>query len=167
MLVIGIDPGAAITVYGLVLENSDGSLKMKDCGAVRTPAKTKAEYRLQTLYDGLKKILQQHKPDCAAVEKLYFQRNVTTAMYVGQARGVILLALTQANIPIFEYNPMDIKLAVTGYGMAEKMQVQQMVKVLLYLDKTPKPDDVADALAVAICHVHSAKLKSLESSHDH
>lgn len=161
MLVIGIDPGTALTGYGIVLENSNTSLRMKACGAIRTPAHTPDEERLCKLYEDLSAILHEYKPDCAAVEKLYFQRNVTTALKVGQARGVILLALAQASIPIYEYNPMDIKLAVTGYGMAEKNQVQQMVKALLQLEKTPKPDDVADALAVAICHAHSAKLKEL------
>jgi len=161
MLVIGIDPGTALTGYGIVLENSNTSLQMKACGAIRTPAHTPDEERLCKLYESLTAILHENKPDCAAVEKLYFQRNVTTALKVGQARGVIMLALAQASIPIYEYNPMDIKLAVTGYGLAEKNQVQQMVKALLQLEKTPKPDDVADALAVAICHAHSAKLKEL------
>ena len=162
MLVIGIDPGTAITGYGLVLEQPDKSLKMVECGAIRTPAKKSADERLKMLHEGLTEVIRIHQPDCAAVEKLYFQRNVRTALHVGQARGVIILAFSQAGVPVYEYNPMDVKLAVTGYGMAEKNQVQQMVKVLLSLPQVPKPDDVADALAIAICHAHSAKLSSLK-----
>jgi len=161
MLVIGIDPGTAITGYGIIVEQADKTLQMVECGAIRTPAKTPAEERLNILHEKLTALLQTHHPDCAAVEKLYFSRNVRTALHVGQARGVIMLALSQGSIPVFEYNPMDVKLAVTGYGMAEKMQVQQMVKALLNLQDVPKPDDVADALAVAICHAHSVKLTSL------
>lgn len=161
MLVIGIDPGTAITGYGIIAELPDKTLQMVECGAIRTPAKMAAEERLKTLHARLADILQTHQPDCAAVEKLYFQRNVRTALQVGQARGVIVLALSQADVPVYEYNPMDVKLAVTGYGMAEKIQIQQMVKALLALPQVPKPDDVADALAVAICHAHSARLKNL------
>ena len=161
MLVIGIDPGTAITGYGIIAELPDKTLQMVECGAIRTPAKMAAEERLKTLHARLAHILQMHQPDCAAVEKLYFQRNVRTALQVGQARGVIVLALSQADVPVYEYNPMDVKLAVTGYGMAEKIQIQQMVKALLALPQVPKPDDVADALAVAICHAHSARLKNL------
>lgn len=161
MLVIGIDPGTAITGYGIIAELPDKTLQMVACGAIRTPAKMAAEERLKTLHARLAHILQTHQPDCAAVEKLYFQRNVRTALQVGQARGVIVLALSQADVPVYEYNPMDVKLAVTGYGMAEKIQIQQMVKALLALPQVPKPDDVADALAVAICHAHSARLKNL------
>ena len=114
--------------------------------------------RLASLFDQLNCLLNLHSLECAAVEKLFFQRNVKTALSVGQARGVILLSLTLANKRIFEYNPMDIKQAVAGYGRADKRQVQQMVKVLLGMDHIPEPDDAADALAVAICHIHSYKL---------
>jgi len=162
MLVIGIDPGTAITGYGIIAELSDKTLQMVECGAIRTPAKMAADERLKMLHEQLTAILRIHQPDCAAVEKLYFQRNVRTALQVGQARGVIILALSQANAAVFEYNPMDVKLAVTGYGLAEKVQIQQMVKALLNLPEVPKPDDVADALAVAICHIHSAKLLGLK-----
>lgn len=161
MLVIGLDPGTAITGYGIIAELPDKSLQMVECGAIRTPAKMAAHERLKVLHEQLLAILQTHRPDCAAVEKLYFQRNVRTALQVGQARGVIMLSLSQAAIPVYEYNPMDVKLAVTGYGLAEKVQIQQMVKALLALPQVPKPDDVADALAVAICHAHSAKLNNL------
>lgn len=161
MLVIGIDPGTAITGYGFIVEQVDKTLLMVECGAIRTPAKISAQDRLNILHEKLTELLKTYHPDCAAVEKLYFSRNVRTALHVGQARGVIMLALAQCNIPVYEYNPMDVKLAVTGYGLAEKIQVQMMVKALLHLEDVPKPDDVADALAVAICHAHSAKLNSL------
>jgi crossover junction endodeoxyribonuclease RuvC len=163
MLVIGIDPGTAITGFGVIDEHPDKTLHLVDCGAIRTSAKIPTDERLKILHEKLSAILQTHQPDCAAVEKLYFQRNVRTALQVGQARGVIMLALSQSAIPVYEYNPMDVKLAVTGYGMAEKVQVQQMVKVLLCLSEIPKPDDVADALAIAICHAHSAKLMKLNN----
>jgi len=112
------------------------------------------------LYDGLREILRLHKPDSGAVEALFFQRNVRTALSVGQARGVALLALAQAEIPVESYSPTAVKLAVAGYGGADKKQVQQMVRTLLDLDEIPKPDDAADALAVAICHLHSARTKA-------
>jgi len=113
------------------------------------------------LFDELRKILLLHRPESAAVEKLFFSRNVTTAITVGQARGVALLALAQSGLTVGEYTPMEIKQAVAGYGGADKNQVQQMVKALLNLEKVPKPDDAADALAVAICHLHSHRLKHL------
>ena len=162
MIVIGIDPGTAITGYGVVEEYPDKTLHLVEYGAIRTSSDMDAEQRLKILHEKLIEILQKFSPDCAAVEKLYFQRNVRTALNVGQARGVIMLALSQSSIPVYEYNPMDVKLAVTGYGMAEKGQIQQMVKALLCLREIPKPDDAADALAIAICHAHSAKLTSLE-----
>jgi len=162
MIVIGIDPGTAITGYGVLEEYSDKTLHVVEHGVIRTPSGMNADQRLKMLYKKLSEKLQAFSPDCAAVEKLYFQKNVRTALKVGQARGVILLALAQVPIPVYEYNPMDIKLAVTGYGMAEKRQVQHMVKALLCLPEIPKPDDAADALAVAICHAHSAKLKTLD-----
>lgn len=161
MLVIGIDPGTAITGFGIIDEYPDRSLHMVEHGAIRTFSGMNADRRLQILHAKLTEILQTYQPQCAAVEKLYFQRNVRTALNVGQARGVIMLALSQLAIPVYEYNPMDVKLAVTGYGMAEKNQVQQMVKALLCLSEIPKPDDAADALAIAICHAHSARLSTL------
>ncbi|MGV8024986.1 MAG: crossover junction endodeoxyribonuclease RuvC [Anaerolineaceae bacterium] len=161
MLVIGIDPGTAITGFGVIDEFPDKSLHLVEHGVIRTTNKMNADQRLQILHEKLTEILCTYQPQCAAVEKLYFQRNVRTALNVGQARGVIMLALAQKSIPVFEYNPMDVKLAVTGYGLAEKRQVQQMVKALLCLEEIPKPDDAADALAIAICHAHSAKLTTL------
>ena len=158
MAVIGIDPGTALTGYGIVEELGDGSLRAIDYGVFRTNANEAPEIRLRSLFEQLNNLLLLHSLECAAVEKLFFQRNVKTALSVGQARGVIMLSLTLANKQIFEYNPMDIKQSVVGYGRADKKQVQQMVKVLLGLDSIPEPDDAADALAVAICHIHSHKL---------
>jgi crossover junction endodeoxyribonuclease RuvC len=161
MLVIGIDPGTAITGYGLVCENEDGSLEAVAYGAIQTPAKSPMAERLLLLHEKLTEILKQHPPDSSAVEMLFFQRNVKTAITVGQGRGVVLLALAQADVPIAEYTPLEIKQAITGYGRADKRQMQDMVRTLLNLEETPKPDDAADALAVAICHLHSIKMEDL------
>jgi crossover junction endodeoxyribonuclease RuvC len=160
MIVLGIDPGTATTGYGLVREAETGPA-LVTYGVILTPAGAPMPERLKTLYRELTDLLLLHHPDSAAVEKLFFQRNVSTAMTVGQARGVALLALAQANVPVGEYTPKDVKQAVAGYGGADKPQVQQMVRAILNLNETPKPDDAADALAVAICHLHSVKLKSL------
>jgi crossover junction endodeoxyribonuclease RuvC len=161
MLVIGIDPGTATTGYGLVKESEDGSLVAVDYGVILTPAGAPMAERLVQLYGQLNEILLLHQPISGAVEKLFFQRNVTTAISVGQARGVALLALAQAGMGVSEYTPMAIKQAVAGYGGADKMQIQQMVRALLNLEDIPRPDDAADALAVAICHLHSARIESL------
>lgn len=162
MLVLGIDPGMAATGYGLVREKGDGSLVPLDFGVIRTSSDVPMPDRLLHLFHELLEIVSQHHPDHAAVEKLYFQRNVRTAMSVGQARGVALLALAHSEVSISEYTPLEIKQSVTGYGNAEKMQIQQMVRSLLSMDDIPRPDDAADALAVAICHAHSYRMKSLE-----
>lgn len=161
MLVIGIDPGTAITGYGLVRETERGDIEMVDFGVILTPAKTPMPTRLVQLYQGLKEVIEEYQPDSGAVEELFFQKNVKTAISVGQGRGVAVLALAQTGIPVADYKPLEIKQAVVGYGGADKRQVQEMVRVLLNLDKIPKPDDAADALAVAICHVHSAKMQQL------
>lgn len=161
MLVLGIDPGTATTGYGLVRENPDSSLAAVDHGVILTPAKMPMPERLATLYEKLNEIVLLHRPDSSAVEKLFFQKNVKTAISVGQGRGVVLLALAQAKLPIGEYTPLEIKQAVAGYGGADKQQMQEMVRMLLNMDKRPTPDDAADALAVAICHLHSAKLQGL------
>jgi len=160
VIVLGIDPGTATTGYGLVRETDTGPA-LVTYGVILTPAGAPMSERLKALYRELSDLLLLHRPDSAAVEKLFFQRNVSTAMSVGQARGVALLALAQANVPVGEYTPKDVKQAVAGYGGADKQQVQQMVRALLNLAETPKPDDAADALAVAICHLHSLKFKSL------
>jgi len=157
MLALGIDPGTATTGYGLVRIHPDGSLLAVKYGVITTPKNTPAPDRLVTLYQQLKDLLQERHPDTAAVEKLFFQRNVSTAIAVGQARGVTLLALAQANVQVFEYTPNEIKQAVAGYGSAGKRQVQEMVRVLLSLDDIPRPDDAADALAVAITHLNTKR----------
>ena len=161
MLVIGIDPGTAITGYGLVREENDGRLTVVDYGVVTTPAKMPMPQRLLQIYRQLKEITLLHRPDSGAVEKLFFQTNVKTAIGVGQGRGVAILALAEAEMPISEYTPNEIKQAIAGYGGADKTQMQYMVKALLELDEIPKPDDAADALAVAVCHIHHARYNSL------
>ncbi|OGO45918.1 MAG: crossover junction endodeoxyribonuclease RuvC [Chloroflexi bacterium RBG_16_63_12] len=160
MLVLGIDPGTATTGYGLVRETETGPALVA-YGTIQTPAGAPMPDRLRTIYQELKELIALHGPDTAAVEKLFFQRNVSTAMSVGQARGVALLALAEAGVSVGEYTPRDVKLAVAGYGGADKPQVQQMVRAILNLPEVPKPDDAADALAVAICHLHSMRMKAL------
>lgn len=155
MLVIGIDPGTASTGYGFVRQTPSGGLEAVEFGVVKTTAETKMPDRLKQLYSELSALLALHQPESGAVEKLFFQRNVSTAISVGQARGVAILALAQAGVPIGEYAPREIKQAITGYGGADKRQMQQMVCMLLEMEVPPHPDDAADALAVAICHLHS------------
>jgi crossover junction endodeoxyribonuclease RuvC len=163
MLVLGIDPGTATTGYGLVCDVDDGP-SLLTYGVILTPPGAPMPQRLLTIYRELKQLIALHRPDTAAVEKLFFQRNVSTAMTVGQARGVALLALAEAGISIGEYNPRDVKQAVAGYGAADKPQMQGMVRAILNLAEVPRPDDAADALAVAICHLHSARINSLTQS---
>ncbi len=161
MLVLGIDPGTATTGYGLIREVPNGNLEVVDYGVIQTPAGMLPEKRLLLLYQRLMDLLLLHRPDTGAVEKLFFRRNVTTAIAVGQARGVTLLALAQQGLSVSEYTPMEVKQAVTGYGGAEKHQIQVMVQSLLGLSELPRPDDAADALAVAMCHLQSYRLRSL------
>ena len=156
-LVLGIDPGTATTGFGLVREKNDGSLEMVEYGIISTPKDETAHQRLVLLYDEVKKILKEYKPVSVAVEKLFFQRNISTAIAVGQARGVVMLAIAQADLDVAEYTPNEVKQAVAGYGSADKKQVQEMVKVLLALPTIPKPDDAADALAIAITHLHTRR----------
>jgi crossover junction endodeoxyribonuclease RuvC len=160
MRVLGIDPGTAITGYGLV-EEVRGDLKLLAFGVIRTPANQPLPRRLQLIYRAVSDLAQEWEPEAAAVEELFFSRNVRTAMSVGQARGVALLALADAGLDVAEYTPLVIKQAVTGYGNADKAQMQEMVRLLLELAEVPRPDDAADALAVAICHLHSARLVAL------
>jgi crossover junction endodeoxyribonuclease RuvC len=160
VLVLGIDPGTAITGYGLVREDQAG-LALVDYGVVTTPAGQPLPDRLQTIYQGLQEVVARYQPRIAAVEELFFSRNARTALSVGHARGVTLLALADAGLSIHEYKPLEIKQAVAGYGGADKRQVQEMVRMLLDLDHVPKPDDAADAVAVAVCHIHSARMKDL------
>jgi crossover junction endodeoxyribonuclease RuvC len=154
-LALGIDPGTATTGYGLVRLMPDGELVAVSFGIISTPKDASPPARLEMLFDSLNKLLKKHKPETAAVEKLFFSRNVTTAIAVGQARGVIMLCLQKAGIEPFEYTPNEVKQAVAGYGSADKKQVQEMVRALLQLDKIPKPDDAADALAIAITHLNT------------
>jgi len=161
MLVIGVDPGTATTGYGFVRDDEHGKLVAVDYGVITTPSNLQMPERLLQIYQRLRELLSRYHPESGAVEKLFLQRNVRTAISVGQGRGIALLALAEAGIPVAEYTPLEIKQAVTGYGGAEKMQVQQMVKYLLGLSEIPRPDDAADALAVAICHLHSARTQSL------
>jgi crossover junction endodeoxyribonuclease RuvC len=161
MRVIGIDPGIAITGYGVVDEALDGGLKLVDYGAIVTAADTPLQDRLSQIFHSMNEILHLHSPDIGAVEKLFFQKNVRTAIAVGQGRGVALLSLGEAHIPVSEHTPLEVKQAVTGYGGADKRQIQQMIRALLIMDEIPRPDDAADALAVAICHLHSARLKDI------
>jgi len=160
MLVLGIDPGLATTGYGLV-EGDGQRLELVAYGVVRTPAKTPIARRLLQLHDELAEILRQYRPDEAAVEELFFSTNARTAIVVGEARGVVILTLAEASLPIAEYTPLQVKQAITGYGQADKAQVQQMVSLLLNLRYVPQPDDAADALAISVCHHHSAKLAAL------
>jgi len=161
MLVIGIDPGTATTGYGLIEEDEKKEIRVVAYGIIKTEPDLLAEKRLLAIHQQLNDILLLHHPDCGAVEKLFFQRNITTAIAVGQARGVILLSLAQQNIPLVEYTPNEIKQAVTGYGAADKKQVQEMIRTLLNLKEIPKPDDAADALAIDLCHLHSQGFRSL------
>ncbi len=150
MRILGIDPGTATTGFGVV-DKAGTALTAVAHGVIRTPAGQAAERRLKTIFDELSKLITEYQPALMAVELLYFASNVTTAMSVSQARGVVLLAGAQAAIPISEYTPLQVKQAVTGYGQADKSQMQAMVAKLLKLTATPKPDDAADALAIAIC----------------
>jgi len=165
MLVLGIDPGTATTGYGLVRDVDDGPLAVA-YGVILTPAGAAMPLRLLTIFREIRQLIALHHPDTGAVEKLFFQRNVSTAMTVGQARGVALLALAEAGLPIGEYNPRDVKQAVAGYGAADKRQMQGMVQAILNLAEIPKPDDAADALAVAICHLNSSRMASLAQMGD-
>lgn len=152
MRCLGLDPGTATLGWGIVEEDGAGGLRMIDYGTLTTPKTMPFPLRLQSLYEGVTDIIARYHPDTAGVEELFFAKNVTTAISVSHARGVILLALANAGLPIGEYRPMAVKQAVTGYGHADKAQIQEMVRIQLGLDSIPKPDDAADALAIAICH---------------
>jgi len=165
MIVIGLDPGSAITGYGIIEEDNQKNQEIIKYGVIQTQPSSLPEERLIQLYDQLSDILSLYHPQQAAVERLFFYKNVKTAIAVGQARGVALLALAKANISIYEYSPMEIKQAVTGLGNAEKFQVQIMVKALLGLNEIPKPDDAADAIAAAICHLNNWQHQKLAGNH--
>lgn len=155
MIVLGIDPGYAIVGYGVLNYNAN-RFSIIEHGSILTEAKTPFTERILKIHSDLNEIIKRAKPDAMSIEKLFFNTNTTTAIDVAQARGVILLAAKENGVPVFEYTPLQVKSAVTGYGKADKKQVMEMTKNLLGLKAVPKPDDTADALAVAICHAHSA-----------
>ncbi len=153
MIILGIDPGYAIVGFG-VLEYKNNHFSVIDYGAITTDAGTPFNRRLEYIYDELTAILEKYRPDAMAIEKLFYNNNAKTVIDVSQARGVIMLAAQKCGVPAFEYTPLQVKQSVVGYGRAEKKQVQEMIKRILFLEKVPKPDDTADALAMAICHGH-------------
>ena len=153
MIVLGVDPGTAATGYGVVA-GDPGRLRALDYGLLETSPTDSIAGRLLTIHDGIRHLMELHRPELVAVERLFFNRNVQTAFAVGQARGVVLLAAAECGLPVFEYGPHEVKLAVTGYGRAAKNDVQRMVQMVLGMSDLPRPDDAADALAVAICLAH-------------
>ena len=155
MRILGIDPGYGITGFGLV-EAQRGQFQLLRCGAITTPAGMDFSARLEIIYEDMKELLEVAKPDVVAIEELFFGQNVTTGIGVAQSRGVILLAIRQAGLEVFQYKPMQVKQAVVGYGNATKHQVQDMTKRILHLQSIPKPDDAADAIAIALCHARSS-----------
>ncbi len=154
MIILGIDPGLAIVGWG-VIDYSGSHFNVLGYGSIQTPADMPTEQRLCEIYSGLEEIIKKYHPEQMAVEELFFNTNQTTGIRVAEARGVILLAATRLGVPVFEYTPLQVKQAVVGYGRAEKKQVITMVTMFLGLKKPPKPDDTADALAIAVCHAHS------------
>lgn len=156
MIILGIDPGIAIVGYGII-KYEGNKFSVIDYGAITTPAKMELPERLKEIYEGITELIRNFKPDVLAVEELFFNTNVKTAISVGHGRGVAILAGANAGLNVYEYTPLQVKQSVVGYGRAQKAQVQQMIKAILCLNQVPKPDDVADALAVAVCHAHSAR----------
>jgi crossover junction endodeoxyribonuclease RuvC len=160
MRIIGIDPGTAITGFSILEKDHKGDLKLLDYGCIRTHAGEKANVRLNQIATDLKTLIKKWKPNGASIERLFFNKNVKTAMAVSQARGVIIQTLTEQGVTQEEFTPPEVKLAVCGYGRADKKMVQEMVRILLGLTKVPKPDDAADAIALALCSINSLKLQS-------
>ncbi|MBE6582072.1 MAG: crossover junction endodeoxyribonuclease RuvC [Ruminococcaceae bacterium] len=154
MIILGIDPGLAIVGYG-VIDCTKGVFTTIAYGAITTPAHTKVEDRLSQIYDGMTALIEKYRPAEMAIEELFFTNNITTGISVAEARGVALLAAKKKGVTIYEYTPLQVKQSVVGYGKAEKKQVQMMVQTILKLEKMPKLDDTADALAIAICHAHT------------
>lgn len=161
MLTLGIDPGTATIGYGLVREESDGALQAVAYGVITTPPTDPMNERLKTIFESLTQLIDLYKPERAGVESMFFGKNVTTAITVAQGRGVILLALTLGKVPIYEYKPNYIKQSISGYGGAKKPQMQEMVRMLLGLEDIPRPDDAADALAIAITDIHNSRYSTL------
>jgi crossover junction endodeoxyribonuclease RuvC len=160
MRVLGLDPGTATTGFGVV-EGDGDTLRLVEYGAILTPADTPMPERLRLIYLRVTDILSRLRVEAVSVEKLFFNKNVRTALSVGQGRGVALLTAANAGVPVFEYTPLEVKQAIVGYGRATKDQIQQMVRMLLELDHVPHPDDAADALAIAICHLQSARMRAV------
>ncbi|MBQ3054146.1 MAG: crossover junction endodeoxyribonuclease RuvC [Clostridia bacterium] len=160
MIILGIDPGIAIMGYG-VIEYIGNRYRTITYNSILTPAHTPDAERLKSIYSQLRNIIYEYKPDVCAIEKLYYNNNAKTVISVAQGRGVAMLAAANEGLKVYEYTPLQIKQALTGYGRADKKQMQQMTKMILGLDKVPKPDDTADALAVAICHSHYANYNLL------
>ncbi|MDR1928251.1 MAG: crossover junction endodeoxyribonuclease RuvC [Oscillospiraceae bacterium] len=155
MIILGIDPGYAIVGAG-VLEYRNNQFRLLEAKAVTTTPDMAFPQRLLAIHQGISELIAQFRPQAMAIERLFFNTNATTAMDVSHARGVILLSAAQQNVPSYEYTPLQVKQSVVGYGRAEKQQVQEMIRLLLHLNACPKPDDVADALAIAVCHAHGA-----------
>ena len=155
MRILGIDPGYGITGFG-VIDAQRGQCRLLRCGAITTPPNTDFSWRLTVIYNDMVQLLDMTKPEAVAIEELFFGQNVTTGINVAQARGVILLAVAQAGIPVYQYKPMQVTQAVVGYGNATKHQVMDMTRRILHLEEVPKPDDAADAVAIALCHARSA-----------
>ena len=160
MIILGIDPGYAIVGVG-VIEYSGNKFRCLEYGAITTPAGMPTPRRLKVINDGMNAYIDKYKPEAVAVEELFFNSNQKTAIHVAQARGVIIISAVNKNVPLYEYTPLQIKQAVTGYGRADKLQIQTMVKMMLNLNAVPKPDDAADALAAAICHAHSMRMNNV------
>lgn len=163
MIILGIDPGIAIVGWG-VIDFTGNKLRPIAYGAITTPAHTPLTRRLESIYNDLSMIIDKYKPEAISVEELFFNTNVKTAITVAHARGIVLLCASQKGVPDFEYTPLQAKQALTGYGRADKQQMQNMVKIMLGLNAVPKPDDVADALAIAICHAHSSGMGRYENT---
>ncbi len=164
MITLGIDPGTALLGFGVIRGDTDPVLV--DVGVVETDSKAPMPHRLVILHRETARLIETYRPDVLAVEQLFFARNVTTAIAVGQARGVVLLAAAQAGVPVAEYSPSEVKFAVVGYGKADKHQMQEMVRIILNLEDIPRPDDAADALAVALCHAQTAPFAARVAVHD-
>ena len=160
MLILGIDPGYAIVGFG-VLEYNVGRFRVIDYGAITTDAGTPFNRRLEIIYDGLCEIIGKYRPDAMSVEKVFYNNNAKTVIDVSQARGVIMLAAQKNRVSVYEYTPLQVKQSVVGYGRADKKQVQEMTRRILNLEKVPKPDDTADAIAMAICHAHTSASSSI------
>ena len=158
MVVLGIDPGTATLGWGIIKRTEEVAYKVEAYGCIRTDKSTPFSRRLEEIHKQLGKIIKKYRPDIAAIEQLFFAKNIKTAITVGEARGVAILAAVAANLAVAEYTPLQVKQSLVGYGRAEKKQMQKMLKVLLGLKDIPRPDDAADALAIALCHLHSQRM---------